>query len=371
MTRWALVLAGGLLLAGCRPPGGAEAVRVLEDLAAEGGPSRLKERTEPPVRRKVTFTARGEQQPADLYVPAGPSRAGLVLVPGLAERGRRDPRLVALARTLARVGFRVLVPDLPGLRVFEVRRANVADVAAAYRALGRHTPPRLADHRGIAAFSYAAGPAVLAALEPGLRERVGYVVAVGGYYDLEAVITFLTTGAYRTDGGWRHAEPHPYAKWAFVLSNAELVPDARDRRFLERLAREKLHRPGVDVSALAANLGEGGRAVYRLVTNGDRERVPALLAELPAPLRRDLAALDLANKDLSRLRARLLLLHGPDDRMIPVTQSRALAAAVPAARVDLFEVAGLAHVDVEPGRLDRRALARAVGAVLAQRAPAP
>ena len=46
-----------------------------------------------------------------------------------------------------------------------------------------------------------------------------------------------------------------------------------------------------------------------------------------------MAALDLSRADLSRLGARLILLHGRDDAIIPFTQSLALAAAAPAARL--------------------------------------
>jgi hypothetical protein len=42
------------------------------------------------------------------------------------------------------------------------------------------------------AFSYAAGPAILAALEAEIRERTGFILAVGGYHDLGQVLTFFT-----------------------------------------------------------------------------------------------------------------------------------------------------------------------------------
>ncbi len=78
-------------------------------------------------------------------------------------------------------------------------------------------------------------------------------------------------------------------------------------------------------------------------------------------------ALNLANKNLSQLRANLILLHGTDDTIIPYTESMALARAVKPGRAELFLIDGLAHVDVRPFRLDRRALWRAVNSLLAQR----
>ena len=63
------------------------------------------------VREDAEFTVGGESRSADLYLPQAAVRAALVLVPGAAEGGRADPRLVELAETLARTGFAVLVPE--------------------------------------------------------------------------------------------------------------------------------------------------------------------------------------------------------------------------------------------------------------------
>ena len=49
------------------------------------------------------------------------------------------------------------------------------------------------------------------------------------------------------------------------------------------------------------------------------------------------------------LRADLLLIHGRDDPLIPASESRALAAAVPPGRADVFVVGNLSHVEIHPG----------------------
>ena len=67
------------------------------------------------------------------------------------------------------------------------------------------------------------------------------------------------------------------------------------------------------------------------------------------------------------MQARLILLHGTDDAIIPYTEGMALVAAVQPGRAELFLIDGLAHVDVRPFRLDRRAMWRAIHALLAQR----
>lgn len=121
------------------------------------------------------------------------------------------------------------------------------------------------------------------------------------------------------------------------------------------------------MDALAERLSEHGRAAYALVDNRDPTRVPALIEQLPDRLRQQIAALHLSRHNLSRLEAKLVLLHGRDDPMIPSTQSEALARAVPSGRAELFIVDGLMHVDVQQGWDDALELWRAAVALLRAR----
>jgi pimeloyl-ACP methyl ester carboxylesterase len=217
------------------------------------------------------------------------------------------------------------------------------------------------------AFSYAAGPAILAALEAEIREQTRFILAVGGYHDLVEVLTFFTTGWFRQDGNWQYLEPNEYGKWVFVLSNLGRLEAPADRVLLRAMARRKMADLEASLDDLAGQLRGQGRALYAFITNRDPLQAPALLQQLPAGIRGDIAALDLSSKDLSRLGARLLLIHGYDDSIIPYTESIALAAAVPKGQARLFLVDGLAHVDLEPGLRSRFRLWRAILALLAER----
>lgn len=355
------------LLAGCAPLPDDEAAWVLEDLAAGKGESRLKQRTPEPARRPVTYAVQSRKYAGDLYLPAQPPLAALVLVPGVAERGRDDPRLVAFATTLARARFLVLVPDLPNLRALRVQAEDAQGVADAFVHLLSRPEFPVAGHAGIGAFSYAVGPAVLAALEPVIRARVDFVLGVGGYHDLYRVVTFFTTGYFRKAGQWHYLTPNRYGKWVFVFGNAGRLADPVDRAMFQRMAARKLDNPYADISELTGHLTPEGQALLNLLENRKPERAPALLAGLPAKIRTELDALNLAQRDLSRLRARLILLHGTDDRIIPYTESVSLAAAVSPGQSELFLIDGLAHVNVRPLLLDRHTAWRAIRALLAQR----
>ncbi len=276
-----------------------------------------------------------------------------MLVPGAAERGKDDPRLIAFATSLARARFLVLVPDIESLRALTIGPEDVGRIADALRHLGGRDDVPKPDALGLVAISYAVGPAILAALEADLRGRVGFILAIGGYYDMAAVVTFFTTGKYRQgpDAPWRHKAPNAYGKWVFLRANAGRLEDDRDRWLLAAMARRKLADLEAPLDDLAARLGPEGRSVHRLLVNRDPEAVPALIAALPRGLRADMAALDLSRAELATLEAELILLHGRDDAIIPYTESQALAAAAPRDRVTLCLVDNLAHVRLGPGGL--------------------
>jgi pimeloyl-ACP methyl ester carboxylesterase len=276
----------------------------------------------------------------------------MVLVPGVTPQGLDDPRLVAFAGSLARAGFLVLVPDIANLRALKVRASDAVPIADAVRHLAHATGSAASAPRvALAAISYAAGPALLAALEPDVTPDIAFLLLIGGYYDMTAVVTFFTTGAYREAPGkpWLYGKPNAYGKWAFVRSNAEVLSTPADRRLLAEIARRKLADLAAEVSDLTAGLGPEGRSVLALLDNRDPERVPGLMASLPAAVADNMRGLDLAGRDLAALDLPVFLLHGRDDPVIPFSESRALAAALPEGAARLYLADNLSHVELSPG----------------------
>ena len=365
-----------LALAGCQPirqiacVPSAESRMFLEDLAAGGAESELERKTAPPRRSLVTYRVEGRPGEGELYEPVDGASAGVVLVPGAAEAGREDPRMVSFARALARSGFAVLVPELANVRRFQLRPADARAVADAFVYLAGRPALAPEGRVGFAGISYAVGPAVIAALEPDVRDRVRFVLGVGPYYDLGNTITYFTTGYHREPGGaWRHQAPLDYGKWAFIAGNLDRFEHEGDRRLLKAWSERLLADPAAVDEDLASGLETPeARALHALMRNRDPEAVPGLIAQLPASVRADLEGLDLASRDLSGLKARMIIVHGYDDRLVPYTESLRLARALPADRTRLFLVNGLDHVDFErPGFLDLWGLGCAVNALLDER----
>ena len=329
-----------LFLAACSPWRLIESAALITDLVVPSS-------GDPGVdRNEVSYTVDDQNWIGDLYRPPR-AKAGLVIVPGATPQGRDDPRLVAFATALAQNGFAILVPEIQGLRALRVAPEDVEPIVAAIRQLSDNRPEPTPV--GIVGISYAAGPALLAALSPETRGRVAFSAALGGYFDLEAVITFFITGAFRdvAHAEWQQGTAHPRAVWEFVLANADRIDDPRDATTLAAMAMRRRADPAAPIDDLVAALGPSGQPVHALLANRDPDRVPGHIAQLPPRLRGAIYALDLKRRaDLAAFPAPILIVHGQDDPVIPVSESNALAKAIGPERACLVRPAQLAHVDL-------------------------
>jgi dienelactone hydrolase len=366
MTGLALAVLVLIALAGCAPARHYEAARVLQDFASGTADSWLKQKTPEPVRHALSYAVAGRVRHADLYLPdalegcgipdQAPAlhcpRAAIVAVPGAVPLGKDDPRLVAFATTLARAGFAVLAPEIEGYRELRIRPADAQDVADAFTYVASR--PELApDGRaGMFAFSYSVGPALLAALQDEIRNRVRFVVGVGGYYDLPRAMRFFTTGWYEHGGQSQRITPDDTGRMVLAYSSLDYLENEADRDVFDRMVAQRTRDPDIDLSSLAAKLSEGARAAYELAVNDDPARFDALFAQLPRRMRADIDQLNLARHDLRPLKARLILVHGRNDNLIPWPESQALATAVPEGQARVFLIQRvLGHVDLSAPRV--------------------
>ncbi|MCI0546551.1 MAG: hypothetical protein L0027_04640 [Candidatus Rokubacteria bacterium] len=289
-ARWLWLVLAALLAA----PAVAGASRValasafLVEFLSEGRLRPLSSWTSLPDVRRLTAGRPEPPAPVDLYVRRGlPRPAGLVLVHGITEHGKGDPRLIAAAELLARAGWAVAVPTVRGLTELRLRTEDARAVTASIDLL------TTAGYRPVAllAVSLGAAPAVLAAV-PGGRDgaRVSAVLLLGGYASARELLRYTLTGAYAF-GPERGRRPTDEASIAlFARANPELV-DARGRR---------------------------------LVDNRDPAAVDGLLAALSPEAQRLLTELS-PETHIGRLAAPLYLIHGVDDPVVPFTESLRLA----------------------------------------------
>ena len=303
-----------------------------------------------PVVEHVLVPGQEAEIAADLYLPgACEARGGLVLVPGFTPQGKDDPRIVWLGRLVARTGFVVLVPDLPGLRSLHAREADVEGMVDSFRFLAGQGARVRPDRVGLMGISYGAGPTLIAAADPRIVAQVDFVLSLGGYFDLVDVIGFVTTGHYAWQDHRGYIPPSPHARGRFLLANLDLVQDQRDQEILGRVSQVLLNGGG-DPGVPDGDLSPWAASLLTLLMNGDPVRVRSLVERLDPRVRERITYLSPA-RVIDRVRAHLLVIHGLEDDFIPYTESLRLAAAAPdPARVRLAITRLLTHVDVvRPG----------------------
>lgn len=284
--------------------------------------------TPAPAMKTVAIAGKNGNIAADLYyIEGGKPRAGLLLTHGIIEDGKNDPRLKRFAYSLARVGFAVLVPDLKGMKSFRIAFSDVDDIVASTHYLA--SLKEIVDPKklGLMGFSYAAGPTMMAAAAPELRDHIKFVVSFGGYYDPIDVIRFITTGYYEYRNERGHLQPQPYGKWVFFMNNVDYVGNESDRRILREIFKNEQMETPQDVEPLLKRLTTNGKYVYELLTNTDPNRTADLVQKIDPRLREYLQKLSMAPV-VPAIRARFIIGHGSTDPLIPYTESLRLADAV-------------------------------------------
>lgn len=251
-----------------------------------------------------------------LTLPGGEDPApAIVLVLGADPAAPDDPRVERLTDSLARVGFAVLLTQSEELKAKRVLPVEPRRLVEAFEALGAH--PRVDAKRvGFVGLSVGGSLAIVAASDPRIADRVGFVLAIGPYFDAVSLVSSTASERHR-------------------------LPDGRIEPWAPHDTTVKVVRETMLAIEIGSDLLDGRFA-------GDLVRAEGVIGSLPPASRAMLEAVS-PRYAVAGLRAPLYLLHDRDDPFVPWTESEALAAAVEPAvyhRIDLFE-----HVEPQIGNV--------------------
>ena len=307
---------------------------------------------EAPVLSPATDLATGEPLieerrvagvPATVARPPGEGPwPALLFVNGATPRGRDEPALQLLAEGLARAGYVVYVPDLPGLREGEISGETLEVTVEAATEIA--DSPEARDGRvGFVGVSVGGSLALLAASDPAMERRTTVVAGLAPYADLREVTRIATTRTYRDGGEPRRYETPDYLRLVAARSLAAMISSEEDRRALLAMLPDSEHYSPPEeetpdpLAALPAfrvvfgdDLGPEASAALDLLVNEDPERFDRLYDRLEPRMREESRALSpvYASPD-----APVELISAPRDRYFPVPQMRDLTAAEPEARL--------------------------------------
>jgi hypothetical protein len=295
---------------------------------------------------ETTVEVAGEEREATLYLPPGREPApGWVVLHGLTVPGRQHGAMTRFVRSLAASGAVVLVPDVPSWRALRLdAEAARATVRAGVTRL-ESMPEVRAGGVGAVGFSFGATQVLMAAAEPAMYGHLNGVVAFGGYCDLARMLRCLFAGEHEWEGVRYTLDPDPYGRWIVVGNYLTSIPGCEEMHAVAHAALELAleagrrgewawgpHYDAMKVELTRAFTDEE-RAVWEIIAPPagvvpDRATARALAERFTAAALEQAPGLD-PRPHLGALRARVVLSHGRQDRLVPFTETLRMMSMLP------------------------------------------
>lgn len=282
--------------------------------------------TRTPVVEKVRYASHLGEARADLYRPpgAGP-HPGIVLCLGVVPFGVEHPQVPRLCEALARAGFVALIHWSDAMRDRRLIPEDADDIAEAYAYLVSRADVD-GSRSGLYGTCVGGSFALLAAALPLVRDRVTFVGAFAPFSSLWTLARDIVTETCDDGTTVKPWAVDPITREVFdrTMSDILTLEEARS-------LREARERSAVD-------------AAQRTLPAAARARLDAMspilhVADIHAPC--------------------VVFGHDRDDAVIPVAESRRLAAALKRRRgVTFTEYAMFQHADPTKRHLSPPALAR-------------
>jgi len=269
--------------------------------------------------------------PVDLVVPAGRGPwPAFHFVTGAHPERRREPVVQRVSDGLARAGFVVVVPDLPGLGECELTPRTFAAAQSITLAVSRR--PEVRHGRvALAGASAGAGIALVTAAHAELADRISVVAAVVPFADIERIACLATTSHYELNGSLDRYEVTALMRQVVAKSFVTALAAGADRTLLLDLLRAQ---DPDDVDGLRC-LGTPGRVlepeaqlVVDVLLNDDHRRFRELYRALPPDLVEGLRAIS-PSACASAVKAPVEVIAPPDDPYFPLSEAEAVVALVP------------------------------------------
>ena len=280
--------------------------------------------TEDPVRREVTYPQAGGTGVADIYrIPDDKERAAVLLFLGANAAGRDDKDVVNLGNALARAGFVAMFHWSPTMALqFNIDPTEIENLVWAFQYLRER---EFVDRQrvGIGGFCVGASFALVAAADSRIRDDVSFINAFGPYYDARDLLLQVASRSRHYQG---QREPwNPDSLTLRVLANEliETLTDSRERAVMHRLYVERQDVPESELQGLS----HPALRVRRLLDGTSPQEAQQLYSQLPADFRKNMSRIS-PSTYVDNLKARLMILHDRDDRLVPAAESRRLAEAL-------------------------------------------
>ena len=311
--------------------------------------------TPEPVVERVRYPTPDGGAEGDLYRP---SRQGtypsMVVCLGVVPFEEDHPQVPRLGAALARAGFAALLYWSPAMRDVRLDPGDAERIALAYRWLIEQ-PGVDPERSGLLGTCVGGSFALLAAADPRIRERVGFVIAWAPFASMCGLATDIASATTRRGNGREPWVVDQLTRRVFVRSLTAGL-SAEEAILLRDLCAER--RP----QAAPGGLSSDARRIFPLLTELDDETTASTVEQLPAGLQAQFGRMSPLGRLGEVCAPVIVLAHDVGDQVIPVGESRRIAAALagrPGVRYTEFQM--FQHLDPTKVRLPAVQLARELG----------
>ena len=280
--------------------------------------------TKEAIREVVYYPGSLGMSEAQVYRPpnARPN-AAVALCLGVANFGFDDPDAINLGNALARAGIVVMYHWSPGMGLhFKIDPDQIDDIVRAFMYLETQSyvdPARV----GLGGFCVGASFALVAAADVRIRDRIVVVNAFGPYFDAETLVLEAASREVVFEGGPSRWDPDELT--TRVLAN-EYIETLDRPSEADILGRKYLADEPVTAEELS-ELSQDALEIIQLLEGVELSKAREIYERFPDKFHRDIRRIS-PSRYISDVRARLLVMHDRDDRVVPAAESRRLYEAV-------------------------------------------
>ena len=276
--------------------------------------------TATPERREISYPLDdGGTGIADLYIPASSGKHSAVLFfLGVNPAGKDDERVINLGNAVARTGIVVMIPWSERMAQRRVTEQEAGDLVRGFEHL-RSLDIVDENEVGMAGFCVGASLMMVAAQDERIRDDVKVVNSFAGYYEAEDLIASVVSASrfYDEDSGpW---EPDKLSVQVVRTHLLESVDDPVERATLAEIIENNTVTP--------SNLSPDARLVYDILNAPDLETAHRLIDLLPSDSLETLRRIS-PSTNIDGLKARVLVMHDRQDRLVPSEESKRLVDAL-------------------------------------------
>ncbi len=279
-----------------------------------------------PVENSHSYTQirlRDEYLDANVYLPPiwfseKKVKGTIVVIHGMSAMGNADPRIIIVCEAFARCGYAVISPSFRDIADFCISAETIDRIVETLCAIASD---RLLCPKGkvmVFAPSFSAGMSLIASSHPGCADIVESICSVGAYGSVDTVIHDLLT----------REDFDEYGRLIIMKNFIHHAPGFGDETgevLCEAILDNGLKRAEAKFPLkLAAVRGPHRRRILRLLGDVDfRRKVWHDILSRSRKVRVLMKELSVVDK-LSRLKARVALIHGNNDNVISPEESRSI-----------------------------------------------